>query len=226
MTRPFLPLAALCLVSAAAPAQKRAIDWSATARPLPSGAYLVGNPAARVKLVEYASYTCSHCAHFAVESKPVLKGSMIRSGSTSMELRHLIRDALDLSAVVVARCAGPAGFARTSDAIFAAQDRWLPQGAQYDAANAAQAQGQPLPARLRALADGAGLSAIGRANGVTDARLNACFADRAAIDRVIAASDARPATIRSTPTFFIDGRQAAAADWARLEPLLRAAGAK
>lgn len=225
MMRSFLALAALSLVSAAAPAQK-ARDWSAVARPTPSGAYLVGNPAARVKLVEYASYTCSHCAEFAVQSKPVLKGAMIRSGSTSLELRHLIRDALDLSAVVVARCAGPAGFGRTSDAIFAEQDRWLPQGAQYDAANAARLGTQPIEARLRALADESGLLAIGRVNGVPAARLNACFADRAAIDRVIAASNARPAEVRSTPTFFVGDRQVPAADWARLEPLLRAAGAK
>ncbi len=225
MPRPFLALVALCLLAAAAPARE-ARDWSSAARPTPSGGYLVGNPAARVKLVEYASYTCSHCARFAVDSKPVLKGTMIRSGSTSLELRHLIRDALDLSAVVVARCAGPAGFARTSDAVFAAQDRWLPQGAGYDAANPAPQGGQPLAARLRALADGSGLAAIGRANGVTDARLTACFSDRAAIDRTIAASEARPAAIRSTPTFFMNGRQVPAADWARLEPLLRAAGAK
>ena len=224
MIRSLLAVAALFALSAAAPAQK-ARDWSSVARPTPGGAYLVGNPAARAKLVEYASYTCSHCAQFAVQSKPVLKGAMIRSGSTSLELRHLIRDALDLSAVGVARCAGPAGFSRTSDAIFAEQDRWLPQGTQYDAANAARLEAQPIEARLRALADGSGLLAIGRANGVPVARLNACFADRAAIDRAIAASDARPATVRSTPTFFLNGRQVPAADWARLEPLLRAAGA-
>ncbi|WP_375403588.1 DsbA family protein [uncultured Sphingomonas sp.] len=226
MFRPFLALAALCLVAAAAPAQRRATDWSATARPLPTGGYLVGDPAARVKLIEYASYTCSHCAEFAVASKPVLKGAMIRSGSTSLELRHLIRDAFDLTAVVVARCAGPAGFSRTSDAIFAGQNDWLPRGAAYDQANTARPQGQPMQARLRALADGSGLAAIGRANGVTDARLAACFADRAAIDRMIAASEARPAEVRATPTFFLGGRQTPAADWAQLQPLLRAAGAK
>ena len=225
MTRPFLALAALALVHAAAPAQK-ATDWSATARALPNGTFLVGNPAARAKLVEYASYTCSHCADFANQSKPVLKGAMIRSGSTSLELRHLVRDALDLSAVVVARCAGPAGFARTSDAIFAAQDDWLPRGAAYDQANAARLQGQPLDARLRALADGSGLSAIGRANGITPARLQACFADRAAIDRLLAASEARPAEVRGTPAFYVNGRLVAAGSWDQLEPLLRAAGAK
>ncbi|WP_375426964.1 DsbA family protein [uncultured Sphingomonas sp.] len=219
MFRPLLAFATSCLLSSAAPAQKRAIDWSATARPLPSGAYLVGNPAARAKLVEYASYTCSHCAHFAVESKPVLKDVMIRSGSTNLELRHVIRDALDLSAVVVARCAGPSGFAKVSDAIFAGQDDWLPRGAALDRTGA----DQPLAVRLRALSDGSGLSAIGRANGVTVQRLAACFADRAAIDRVIAASGAMPPEVRSTPTFFLQGRLAPASDWIRLEPLLRAA---
>jgi hypothetical protein len=221
MKRFALAASALFLLCAAAPT-----DWSNRARLLPNGAYLVGNPAARVKLVEYASYTCSHCAHFAVESKPVLKGAMIRSGSASLELHHLIRDIIDLSAVVVARCAGPAGFARTSDAIFAAQDDWLPRGAAYAGANAPKLNGLPIGGRLRAIADGAGLSAIGRANGLTETRLAVCFADRAELDRVVAASEARPPEVTSTPSFFINGRLAAVPDWARLEPLLRAAGAK
>jgi protein-disulfide isomerase len=214
-------LLGLFLLTAAAPR-----DWSVTATRLPNGAYLVGNPAAKVKLVEYASYTCSHCAHFATESKPVLKGAMIRSGSTSLELRHVVRDALDLSAVVVARCGGPAGFARVSDAIFAGQERWLPQGAAYAETNAARLGSAPLPTRLRALADGAGLSAVGRANGLTDARLAACFADADDLRKVLALTEATPASVRGTPAFFVGGRQAPASDWAGLQPILRAQGAK
>jgi protein-disulfide isomerase len=86
----YLPAAALLL--AAAPAT----DWSQVARPTAKDAYVFGNPAAPVKLVEYGSYTCSHCADFANESAPVLKGQMIRSGKVSLEYRHLIRDPADL----------------------------------------------------------------------------------------------------------------------------------
>ena len=100
----------LVLLTAAAPVR----DWSATTTRLPSGAMLIGNPAAPLKLVEYGSYTCSHCAAFAAESDKVLKHEMIATGSVSLEYRHLIRDRLDLAAAILARCAGTPRFASAS----------------------------------------------------------------------------------------------------------------
>ncbi|HEX8555004.1 MAG TPA: thioredoxin domain-containing protein, partial [Sphingomonas sp.] len=55
---------ALLALTAAAPAR----DWSTVAAKTATGAYVIGNPQARVKLIEYASYTCSHCAEFSVQS--------------------------------------------------------------------------------------------------------------------------------------------------------------
>jgi protein-disulfide isomerase len=216
-----LALAVPALSPAAAPR-----DWSARATRLPSGAFLIGNPAAPARLVEYASYTCSHCAEFAVQSEPVLKKRWIRSGSTSLEFRHLIRDGLDLGAAVVARCTGPAGFAATTADLFAQQGRWLPQGAEWQRANAQRIAMYPPADQLRALAEGAGLFAIGRAHGLTPARLDACFANGAEVDRILALTRAAPAEVRSTPTFFLNGRLVPDVDWARLQPVLRAAGAK
>ena len=95
--RILLAFAALLTVSAA-PA-----DWSATVTTRPDGAYVVGNPAARVKLVEWASYTCPHCRAFAEQSRPVLEGRMIRSGQVSLEVRHFILNGPDFAAVAVAR---------------------------------------------------------------------------------------------------------------------------
>ena len=81
-----------------------------------------------MKLTEYVSYTCPHCGHFTAESTPVLKNQMVRSGSTSLTIRHLVRDALDLAAVTIARCGGPTGFPARHAAIFAAQDTWMATG--------------------------------------------------------------------------------------------------
>lgn len=216
---PFLPPA---LVVAATPAR----DWTTHAVQTPAGAYVLGNPAARVKLVEYASYTCSHCADFTRDAEPVLKDRLIRSGSTSWEFRHLIRDPFDLAAAVVARCAGPRGFAATSAAIFAAQPQWLQKASDFAQSQGEKLRGQPPLAQLRALADGSGLSAIGAANGVTPARLSACFADKAGVDRITAMTAAAPAEVRATPAFFVNGKNVPNVDWSRLEPVLRSAGAR
>lgn len=217
-----LALFAALLLSAAAPR-----DWTATVTRTPLGAYVLGNPQARVKLVEYASYTCPHCAAFARESDAVLKGRMIRSGSTSLEVRHYIRDSLDLSAAILARCTGPRGFFGASAAIFVAQGEWLARGMEFDRANANQLELYSQADQLRAMADGSGLTALIQRRGLSEAATAACFNDDAATARITAMTAAAPAGLPGTPTFFINGRVVPrAAAWGPLEPALRAAGAR
>ncbi len=219
----FLALIALVpALSLAAPAR----DWRGTATMKPDGAYVVGNPAAKVKLTEWASYTCSHCAHFSVESESVLKGQMIRSGSTSLEVRHLVRDPLDFAAATVARCGGPRRFAAAHAAVMAAQDQWLDKGSTYIRTNAAALQALAPEVAARRLADAAGLTAIATAQGLAEPRIAACFADKAATEKLLALSGSLPAEVQGTPTFFINGKLAPNVGWPQLMPLLRAAGAR
>ena len=229
--RLFLSLAALGLSLSAVPAdaaQARAkMDWSTHVTQTPAGAYVIGNPAARVKLVEYVSYTCPHCAVFTTESAPVLKGQMVRSGSTSIEIRHFIRDRLDLAAALIARCGGAGKFARLTETIFAQQRDWLKRGMEFDQANAQRIGTYPPAAQMRAEADGSGLTAIGKGAGLSDAQITACLSDRAATDRIVAMTTAAPNSIEGTPGFFINGKQAMGVfTWDKLQPLLRASGAR
>jgi protein-disulfide isomerase len=219
--RLFFALFGLALLTAAAPAPKP-VPVTRTA----SGTYVLGSPAARVKLVEYASYTCSHCADFSTQSQAVLKGKMIASGSTSLEFRHMIRDRLDLAAAVLARCPGPRGFFPTSAAIFAAQPAWLEKGIEFQQVNAARINLYPRPAQLKAYADGAGLTDLVKARGLSAAAIDACFADTAEIDRILAITAAAPPEVDSTPSFFINGKVMPHGGWAQLEPALRTAGAR
>ncbi len=216
-----LGLAFLALATTAATPPR---DWSTVATRAADGAIVTGNPRAKVKLVEYASYTCSHCAHFATESSPVLKARMIKSGSTSLELRHVVRDRLDLAAVVVARCGTPAGFLGRSEAVFAAQPQWMARGMAYDEANPTRST-QPVGPALRALADGAGLTALVKARGMGERAIAACFADRAEIDRIVAMTNATPPEVTGTPSFAINGATVGTATWTSLQPQLRAKGA-
>jgi hypothetical protein len=220
MRLPLLAAVTFALV-AAAPAR----DWRTQVVRTPAGAHLIGNPAARVKLVEYASYTCGHCAEFAAQSKAQLD-PMIRSGSTSFEFRHLIRDGADLSAAILARCTGPRGFLSTSQAIFAAQADWLPRAIEYQRANGPRIANYPRLAQLRALADGSGLTRLVQARGLTAAATDACFADEAEVDRILKMTQDAPASVTATPSFLVNGQAVPHADWARLAPALRTRGAK
>ena len=219
--RLLLALLGLVLLTAAAPTR----DWSAATTRTPAGAYLLGNPAAPLKLVEYGSYTCSHCAEFAVTSEAVLKGRMIRSGKVSLEYRHLLRDRMDLGAAILARCFGTRGFARASAAIFATQQTWLPQIAAWAPAHPEVAQLGEL-AQARAYADASGLTELMKRRGLAPARIDACFANRAEVDVVTAMTAAAPADVQYTPSIFLNGEFQANMTWDRLEPILRARGAQ
>lgn len=212
-------LAALAL-AAAAPLAAAPRPWTQVATPVATGSYLIGNPKARVKLVEYVSYTCPHCAHFAAESGTTLK-AMVRSGSTSLEVRNQIHDKVDLAAATLARCAGRSVFPALHDAFFAQQEAWIGRAVDWDRANAQRVSAFPQLAQLRAVADGAGLTDIARGAGMTAAAVDACFATDAALRQTLAAS-AATAKVRGTPAFEINGKLVEGVGWAQLEPMLRA----
>jgi len=212
----------LALTTAAAPPR----DWRDAVTRTPAGAYVIGNPAARAKLVEYGSYTCSHCADFSRESSPVLKDAMVRNGSASLEYRHLVRDGVDLAAAILARCTGPRGFFTASQAIFAGQDQWLARAFEFQEANGSRIASYPRLAQLRALADGSGLTALVQARGLSGAQVDACFADQAEIDRIIAMTRNAPASVQSTPSFLLNGEALPPGGWKQIETALRARGAR
>lgn len=217
-----LAAAALALV-AAAPVK----DWRLVTGTAPgSGAFTVGNPAAKVRLVEYLSFTCSHCGDFVLTSKAPLHDGLVRGGSVAVETRSAARDPYDLAAWMVARCGGAARFHRLSSAIFAAQAKWTAAGGAWAQANMAALQAMPQRRQLRTIADRSGLSAIGAAHGVTPARLDQCLATDTELNRVVAMTEAAFAKIPGTPGFEINGKLVDAHDWASLEPQLRAAGAR
>ncbi len=215
-------LAAALLAAPALAAAPR--PWTAVAAPVATGSYLIGNPKARVKLVEYVSYTCPHCAHYAAESDAAVK-AMVRSGSLSVEVRNQVHDGFDLAAATLARCAGPDAFPAVHAALFARQTEWVPRAVEWQQANAQRVQMYPQMAQLKALVDGSGLADIARANGVPDARIDACFANQVFVAKTLAVSNGT-SKVRGTPTFEINGRLVENVDWAKLQPMLRAAGAK
>jgi protein-disulfide isomerase len=214
--------------AAAAPAKAAAQrDWTKVVAVTPEGGFRMGNPAAPVKLVEYASYTCPHCAHFVEQGVPKLIARYVRSGRISFELRNFVRDPYDLSAALLSRCAGPRNFFPLMHTIFATQDQWTGRFAalsasEYDALNALP----PTPKLIRIAAIG-GLDTMAAKFGVPAARAKTCLSDEKAAERF--AEMRRVATsqydLQGTPTFLINGKKAENVyDWTTLEPLLGRGG--
>ena len=220
-----LAIAAGSAAGWAAPAKKAAApDWSRTVVATPEGGMAMGNPRAKVTLVEYASLACPHCRHFAQEAYAPLKRGYVANGKVRFEYRPFILNGYDLAATIVAKCAGPRGFFPIAEATFAAQDQWMARIKATPEARLKQLENLPTERLFPEMARIAGFQVIGASKGLPAARANLCLADKAAAQRLLDQTNAgRARGIRGTPTFYLNGTQLDGADWASVEAAIKAA---
>lgn len=202
------------------PASAGARNYAEQVVQTPEGGTRMGNPNARVKLVEYLSLTCPVCARFSNDASEALRDRYVASGDVSYEIRHLVLNGLDASAVLLARCGGPGPFFPIVEQLYATQPEWI--GRVTPAVQESIAAAPPAR-QFATLAQAAGLDSFVRMRGVPAGRANQCLSDPAAAQRLV---DGNQAAARQgatgTPTFFINGEKANAITWAQLEPLIQA----
>jgi protein-disulfide isomerase len=209
----------------AAPAAKAApSDWTRVVSITPEGGFRMGNPNAAVKVVEYGSLTCPHCAEFSEAAKAPL-AAQVRTGKMSFEFRNLVLNGVDLTAALLARCAGPANFFRLTDSLFASQKQWTGKIGAMTQAQRDQMQALPDNQKFGRLAAIAGLMPLAAQAGVPAQKASACLADKSGVDRLLQMAQAAQALgVNGTPTFFVNGAKVHAHDWAELLPSIRNAG--
>jgi protein-disulfide isomerase len=172
-------LLALPLALAVAPASFAAPGVAAP------GDMSLGNPKAPVKVVEYASLSCPHCAHFNETVFPTLKAKYIEKGKVYYTLKEYLTEPAQVAAAgfLMARCAGPAKYFTVVDQVFRSQPRW---------------KGDLVPIFVE----------IAKANGLTQEQFEACVGD----EKASAALNARVQAayevdkVNSTPTIFVNGK--------------------
>jgi protein-disulfide isomerase len=184
----------------------------------------MGNPDARVKLVEYGSLTCPHCRHFAEESSAPLMAK-VKSGKVSFEYRTFVLNGVDVAATLVARCAGPARFFPVLDKLFATQSDWISKISGLPSSEKERLSGLPADQRLTGIASAGGIQSIAAAQGLPAAQANQCLADQAGFDRLGKIYEGGVGLgVQGTPTFFVNGTKVDAGDWSGLEPFIVRAG--
>jgi protein-disulfide isomerase len=184
--------------------------------------FRIGNPDAPVKLVEYASLTCPHCAAFSAEATQPLRETYIRSGQVSWEYRPFILNAQDAAASIAARCLAPEGFFPAIEQLFAQQREWT---AAIDEAESQSIAAMPQNQQLAAAARAMDLDTFFARRGMPDSQFNQCLSDQQAAQQLAEMNQraAEEHQIRGTPTFLINGETQQVSDWSALEPLLRGA---
>ncbi|WP_312160113.1 thioredoxin domain-containing protein [Phenylobacterium sp.] len=161
---------------------------SAPAAPPLTGDMSLGDPRAKVKMVEYASLSCTHCAVFNNEVFPAFKKKYIDTGKVHYTLREILTPPAQVAAAgyMTARCAGKDRYFTVVDAVFRGHDEMVRTG---DA---------------RAV-----LLAAAKAGGLSEAQFEACLSDKAGLDALNArvARNAQDGDISGTPTFVFNGEK-------------------
>ena len=144
--------------------------------------HILGNRDAPNTLIDYASFTCPHCANFYIAVLPTLRREWIDTGRLRLIHRHFPSDLVATRAAQITECVPPDRFYPTADALFRNQVEWL-------------AGNDPLADMVKVLA----------AQGVTPESAEACYADNRALDKVVAdVQSGQALRVTFTPTLFIN----------------------
>ena len=182
-------------------------NWPTVVAETADGGHRLGNPEAKVKLVEYVSYTCPHCAEFTREADDRIKLAYVTPGNVSLEIRHLIRDPVDLTAVMLANCGPAEKFPQNHATLMLQQSRWIGPLANPTAAQRTRWTSGDGAARRRAIASDFGLYRLMEQRGYTISELDRCLADEAAARGFAERSqkDWDKPGLDATPSFAING---------------------
>lgn len=150
----------------------------------------LGKPDAPVHVIEYASFTCPHCADFSTEVFGKIKENYIDTGKVKFTIHEVYFDRYGLWAGMVARCGGSeARYFGIVDVLYETQRAWLgPQEPEGIVKN---------------------LRGIGRQAGLSDEQLDTCLNDAKTAQALVASyqKNATADDVRGTPTFFINGKK-------------------
>ncbi len=161
------------------------IDQADLAKAGPDGDVVLGSEKAPVTVIEYASMTCPHCAHFSTATFPELQKRYIDTGKVRFIFREFPFDALAAAGFMLARCAGKDKFMPVVETLFAKQSEWMVQ--------------KPVPP----------LMDIAKQFGFTQESFDKCLANQQVLDGIQDVRDraAEKLGVNSTPTFFVNGKK-------------------
>ena len=169
--------------AASAPQPDATVDMAKVLEPGPLPDKVLGEANAPVTIVEYASMTCPHCAHFHETTLPELKKKYIDTGKAKLIMREFPFDPRAEAGFMLARCSGDNYFPMI-DVLFRQQESW----ATVDDARSALLQ-------------------IAKLAGFSQESFEKCLTDQKLLDdvRAVRTRGADEFHIDSTPTFIING---------------------
>lgn len=199
--------------------------WSQVVNATQDG-FVMGNPDAPLKLIEFASPTCSHCADFANASNAELKGQFVDSGRVSLEIRPFMLNPFDLAIASIAACGGTERFFPLLENVYATQGELMQT---IQAGNQETGQAALQSQNFGAFASAFGIDTFFAARGMAASDISTCLANTEGVTRWQESTqrNQQQFEISGTPTFVLNGEVlAGAGTWDQVKERLEAAGAR
>lgn len=178
-----LVLAVAALLACLASAQDDGRAWDPK---ISDTDYVLGKEDAAVTMLEFASFTCSHCATFTNAVLPQIEKAYVDTGKVKIVFRQFPLNGLDLQAGMMARCASRDQYFNIAKVLFQTQQNW-------------------------SMADDpiAALAKIGGMVGLPKDKFDACLKDNTVADTIIKLRQDAQAiyNVNATPTFVIEGKK-------------------
>ncbi len=202
-------------------------SWTEMAQISEYDGYVLGNPDAPIKVIEYASLTCPACAAFAQSGSDPLKEDYVSTGVVSFELRNQVHNVFDLTLARLVRCSAPESFHPLAHQVW--QNLPLLQQQMQQGGEALQgAQNLPPEQLYPAIAEVSGFYEFFAARGISRDQAATCLADAASVEAIgdRSSQQSEEFDVTGTPTFFVNGTKIDGTSWEDLEPVLQRAGAR
>lgn len=199
--------------------------WSEVVTRTKEGGYLMGNPAAKISVTEFASLTCPHCAEFSKESHEDVE-KMVNTGKMSFELRPYVRDPLDMTAFLLATCNGPEAFYPLTRQLFANQAAMY-EKVQASGEKVEALMKEPPAGRFPGLAELAGLIEFVKQRGLPEDKARQCLAATDTVESMVKSVESANSAynITGTPTVLINNAVVEdGAQWQVVKNRLKEAG--
>ena len=165
---------------------------------------VLGQDSAPITVIEYASYTCPHCAHFHDDVFIPLKRDYIDTGKVKFIHREVYFDKFGLWAGLIAQCGGAPKYYAVSGMLYATQKDWIGDGKEATI--------------------GANLRKIGLKAGLSKEQIETCLNDQDRAKALVATyqKNAGADEITGTPSLVIDGVKHSNMTYAELKAILDA----
>ena len=213
----------------AAIAAPEGTKWSTTVNVTEDGGYVMGNPEAPIKLVEYMSLTCGACAQFGEQAFDGIRDKYVESGRVSFEIRNFVRDPADLSAALLTRCSTEqAFFPLTKNTLGIYADFFQKFIDLNNSGSLEQIYKLPEDQRFVKIADEIGLISFFQTRGVSEDQAKACLSDSAKLKQLTdwTSAYAKKDDVQGTPTFLLNGQKIDGIAWSLIETKMQEAGAR